>query len=155
MANYKGKYIGGMDYNDDVIMDPNNLDKRRGNAKDRQPENRRQARLYNFTLMMDMFYDIRSWPVWAVWAYYNVKKSFRERFNLFYFFVFNGMKPLTAVMMCTMKDVDLHNMRGIPGDYSKQTIYDMKMLVKKAQNGTLFGHGKLIWDMHKKRVVSS
>lgn len=117
-----------------------------------KPRDAREARLHNWYILQDAFWHPCEWPGWVYKALLSDKKSFRDRFNLFYFFTANGMRPELAYIWVLTSDF-LHN-NPVFGKYTSSTYQDMNNLMAKAENGTLFTGNKQMFDMVQGKVVS-
>lgn len=116
------------------------------------PANRREARLWNYFGKGDHFWQIRDWPKWLQALALKAHKLNRDRYQLFYFFVSNGLDPSMASRWVLL--YDFVNGTEIFGDYDKHAMDQvMKQLPNQLEAGTLFTGKKLAIDMTKKRVV--
>lgn len=112
--------------------------------------NTRQARLWNATYTEDRFWPCIDWPKWAQTAFLTEHKSYRDRFNLMFFFLSNGLDPhisLEMVLSC-----DYINGVWIQGKYDAHTIKDTESLIAKHYNGTLYTGNKSMMNMISGKV---
>ncbi len=114
------------------------------------PSDAREARLQGYFKKRDWF-SYFGWPAWAREAILLEHKPRSQRFNLFYFFVGNGLEPSLAVDWIRSKDAH--------GDYTEWEIYDksalddLKGMVKRVKDGTFFSGEKHVFDLFENKVV--
>lgn len=124
------------------------------------PTDRRQARIHFYVNSSDAFYPTQEWPRWAQEQLYKQHKSNPERFNLFFFLTANGLEPHIAGTWVLMTDIKRHYYHNRPAvsepisyGYDSAARKDIKELIKKSYNGTLYKKNKRVYNMHLKRPV--
>jgi len=118
------------------------------------PKNEREARVWHFVNnVQDWFWSFLGtgdrpvrWPEYLVEMFLKEHKDHRERYRLFLFLTFNGMKPEEATSWVTM--ADYRDGQMVMGDYDKAAWSQFFDMMKKAREKTLFtGQRAAIMDM--------
>lgn len=117
-------------------------------------ERRRVARVVNYLNRQDDFFSLREWTstsggltatLWTRGAILKGHKTNRERFNLAYWLLGNGLRPGLVEDWVFIQDVrDGHI---IQGEYDTTARNQVRTLITRSENGTLFTGLKRVWDL--------
>jgi len=110
----------------------------------------RMTRLWNFlNTSQDLFYPIRYWPLWIQRIALLEHKSGVQRYDLFKYFVGNGVDPVQALRMIIVADVI--DGKAISGVYDAAALREMDRWRNLAvRNDRAFFDKMTYWDMHDK-----
>lgn len=113
---------------------------------------------YFIDMSDDFWYPFHTWPEWVREQIILEHKNNSQRYNLFVFFVLNGLGPNTAARWITVSRIeDETGKRGrvYHGNYDAQAmrqLYDQ--MPRQLEEGTLVKDGKRVFDMQLGRPVA-
>ena len=111
----------------------------------------RRKRLWSyFALGQDIFPSIQKWPWYAEQDVMTLEKKANARYNLFFFFVSNGLEPITAANWCTVYDVPPGQSEPVLKELTRREQDDYKGMIIKAHEGTMFKGTRRIIDINVK-----
>ncbi len=117
------------------------------------PLTAREARLrYYYEVTQDIFWKWSLWPQWTKQLILLDHKSDSQMFNLTFFFLANGLPPALTKIWVTAGDVRDH-VPLLGTGYSPKEHQDLRRVLMKYQNGTLFKGDKKVFDMILGRPV--
>ena len=115
---------------------------------------REQHKIWHYlNTKQDSFYQVRFWPPWAQQNITFPHKNDSQMYNLFYFLLWNGVYPLTAMKWITMADV--RNGEPVKGVYSNKELMDMDRVLVRHANGQLYLKSKKVFDMVANKPVTT
>lgn len=114
-----------------------------------------QHLLWYYFNTQDIFFSIDKWPLWAQKQMLKPHKSHKDYYELFGFLVYNGLHPEIADDWISAKSTTMDRSRLIYEQYDASYHRSAMENMERARNGTLFGHGRRIFDMIQGRVVST
>jgi len=93
------------------------------------------------------------WPEWAVTTWLKAHKNRKDRYNLFVFFVMNGLAPQVAARLIMVRDADRkHN--WIYGEYDKNAHRHLFIeMPKQLQDGNLTPRDMRVFDIIEQRPL--
>lgn len=96
-----------------------------------------------------VWWPFSDWPRWAQSLMLRVHKRLRERYNLFVFFVMNGLSPELAQRWIRAKSVNFNGKALVMGDYDQKALTQLQVqMPRQLANGTLVRNpDKRIFDM--------
>lgn len=116
----------------------------------RYPKDQREARIWNFLNNQDHIRGIRYWPDYLQVMAMKDHKSYRERYRLILFFLWNGLSPILAHSWTIMKD---YRNGVIPWRYDVSAQNQFKYILRKHLDGALYHRRLSVYDLNERRVV--
>lgn len=115
----------------------------------------REALYTYFRWEQDVFYPINKWPAWARELMIGTPhRKGNERYNLWVFFVLNGLNPDIAGHWVLSNSVSRDGKRLIHGDYDRKAREQVfKQLPKQLREKHLGARDKEVFDMELGRPV--
>jgi len=114
------------------------------------PINPRMARVWNYLNTGEDFYPIRDWPAYLRASIMSSHRMNRQRFNLFFFLVANGLEPEVAGQWTLLYDVK----DGVPLSmgYDYEAKRQVQQMIKQHNDGSLYRERKHIYSMASGKV---
>lgn len=114
-----------------------------------------QHLLWYYFNTQDIFFPIDKWPRWAQKQILKPHKSHKDFYELFGFLVLNGLHPEIAEEWISARSTTMDRSRLVFEEYDNAYRRSAAENIERAKTGTLFGHGRRIYDMTLGRVVST
>lgn len=112
----------------------------------------REARLWNYFNKQDIFFPIRDWPWYQADNILSEHKDNRQRYNLFFFLVGNGLRVSIASEWTLCADVINGNL--VTGVYDTTALLQVgRQMPEQVAKGQMFKGTKSMMDMTLGRVV--
>ena len=108
------------------------------------------ARLWNYFQRQDQFPKIVTWPQWTADAALKAHKNNRELYDLFKFYVGNGLYPPTAIIW--IKASDCVNDKILSGNYDRDAMRQLRRFLSRSNNRD-FWESAVYYDLNLKRTV--